>query len=171
MKIAYLRITTWVDSAIVFGQHYYGKLIIGKNEIDVETDPLTENEVKQLNKANSFKIIPNLPEFRHKVGDIVTLFLNKERLKEQAIKLFKKEGIGYDILMEGDSCYIGPNEIFAGPENIMKEGNKLYKEWKEIEDIKENDIEIRKVTDKWQEIVYGPGGWSKWMENNENNSG
>jgi hypothetical protein len=153
MKIAFLFITTWVNTYDMFAQHYYGSIRFGKEREDI---------CFRLNKADAAKLNnkerDSLTKFHsnYKVGDMSCRFDSKERLIEEAIKQFKEDPRGYDILLEGSPAVCDPMEMLVGPEEIMGAANTLWENFEEFDGwncSKEEEPVVEEICDQWDELV------------------
>jgi hypothetical protein len=144
--ITYLEISSWGPYS--FGaSHFYGNLVFSDgdtiNKIEVE-HALTKLEAESLNQKDTSE------GCYYKEGDLTQRWDFKVDLRKAAIKLWKKLGIG-GVLVEGLHTYCDPQLILAGPSKIVRDGNKLYREYKtlEYEDHKER---VKELWDEWDKL-------------------
>ena len=153
MKTAYLEITTWVGSSIVwYAKHYYAKIRFGDGTVNVRCK-LAKKETGKLNVESREDFFPGS---KYRVGEETTRFSNKKKLIREAIKLFKKDPHGYDVLLEGDHCWADPMKMLVGPKDVMGKANslwELFERRKGWDCPEEEEKEVRKITNKWDKIV------------------
>lgn len=160
MKVAYLKITTWVNSYAVMAEHYYGEIIFGDNQWSKETPKeeveyaMSYTEAVRMNKSDSMRMIPfNL---KRKEGDKSGAFKDRDRLIEEAIKLFKKDSKGFNVLLEGGPDYIDPHKMLIGPENMTEKANKIYEQFESYNgwgcEPSEEKI-VQSISNDWSDIT------------------
>lgn len=154
MKIAFLHITTWVNSYDMFAQHYYGRIVFDdKESVDVDFT-LTKADAAKLNKKerDSLTRIPS----NYEAGETSGRFDSKERLYEEAIKLFNSDPHGCEILLVGEPYVYDPMEMIVGPEEIIKEANVLWENFEEFDGwgcSKQEEPVVQTICDMWEELV------------------
>lgn len=156
MKTAHLVILTWKDSIAAFGAvHYYGKIRFGKDSkdlVDVEFI-LTKDDATKMNMDRDADIYG-----RYHAGESSDAFTDKKKLIKEAIKLFKKDSHGYDILLEGDHCIVDPQKIIYGPKDVMIRANIIYEEFENYDGWgcnEEDEPKVREICDNWDEVLGG----------------
>jgi len=155
--IAYLEITTWVGSSVVYGEHYYGKIFFGQDYVDVYTI-LTRTEAIKLNKAEEWSVFPY--GIRYKQGEETSRFTDKKKLIKCATEVFNKKikPKGFNILLECSKCIIDPCYMIIGPDNIKSKANKLWKQFEKFngwECDKVNESKVQKICDEWSKLING----------------
>ncbi len=156
VKIVYLDITTWVDSGIVFGQHYYGKL--KADELDwgghsLER-PLSREHARMLNRDSEIRI-PGVKDVWH-VGDMNSGFFSEDALIQCAKEQYKKivPDANYLVL---DEYGISPARILDGDnQKIIEKANALFKEFDDLKgyDCKKEDREQSDLlANQWRKIM------------------
>ena len=156
MRSAYLKITTWADSAVVYATHYYGKLVFGEEEVEV-LYKLSKAEAKKLTEGEQYRMIPS--EIKYRTGEKSGRFMDRGKLLSCAIKLFMQDKRGYDTLLVGDSAICDPLEMIAGPKKVMEEANVLYQEFEALDGWaceKEDESKVQSICDEWDVVVGGP---------------
>lgn len=154
LKTANLQISTWVGSSVVwYAEHYYATIKFGDKKVDV-TAPLTKAEAARLNKGEEYKN----PELRseYKVGEESGRFTDEKRLIKRAIELFEEDSYGYDALLLGDVAVCDPQEMIAGPCELMARANYF---WRAFEDYNGWDARkkhwpaLEKISKDWEAVV------------------
>lgn len=157
MKTAFLTILTWKGTSAFGATHYYGRIRFGKESIEVEFI-LTKNEATKMNMDRDADIYG-----RYHAGEESTAFTNEKKLIKEAIKLFKKDPHGYDVLLKGNHCTVDPQEIIAGPKDVMVKANIIYEAFESYNGwgCKEGDNKkVQAICDKW-DIVLGGKFWER----------
>ena len=152
MKTAYLTILTWTDSLIVMmALHYYGRIRFGeKDSVDVEFI-LTKDDATKMNMDRDVYIYG-----RYKTGESSTAFTDEKKLIKEAIKLFKKDPHGYDVLLKGDHYICDPQKVICGPKDIMLKANRLWNKFESYNGWgckEEDESRVRVICDKWDDII------------------
>lgn len=144
MKKAYLTIRTWVGSSVGHAQHYYGRLRIGKEEIDVEY---------AMNEEQAAKLSDH--DFTYEPGSTTSRFFSEEHLREVATKLAQEQGV--ELLFEGEHCVCDPQPVLIGPEPLKTELNALN-DRAEANDFWEGDEPMMKIIYReWQAALKKAG--------------
>ncbi len=163
MKIAYLKVSSWVGSACVWAEHYYGVIKVDDKRFDITT-PLTKAEAKRLNDGEKYKD-PDLRS-QYKAGEDSGRFTDKAKLTKAGIKLFNKNPRGYTILLEGSDAVLDPQEMLVGPPDIIGEANVLWKQFEEYNGWgchREEAEKVQSICDAWELIIYGKP-WQEWIQ-------
>jgi hypothetical protein len=156
MKKAYLHIITWVGTIVMYADHYYGSIRFGDERVEVRYK-LTVADAKRFNRAESGAIGPRTIR-KYNPGDESTRFSDRNKLIKEAIKLFKKDDHGYEILIEGDNSICDPQKILVGPNKIKAEANALCDEFDHYcgwDCRSEDECRVDDICKKWESIV-GP---------------
>lgn len=173
MKVAYLKITTWVGSAVGYAQHYYGTIYFGDNQWSAKTPKkdvkfkIDSRQAIEFNKEEPDLIRMGLG---NKPGDMSTRFTDRDMLIKKGTKLFKKDPKGCDVLLEGDSGYVDPHKMLAGPKDVMEKGNKLYEEFEEYDGWgckPEEEKDVRRISNAWSDAT---GIYQEYKEEGTNES-
>ena len=153
-KTAYLVISTWVGSSVVwYAEHYYARIMFGDKRVDV-TKKLTKREAAFLNRGEKYKD-PTL-QSEYKEGEDSGRFVDKDKLAKAAVALFKENSYGYDALLEGEIAVCDPMRMLVGPKDILRHANVL---WRKFEGLrgwgcsKEEEPAVQKICDQWEEMV------------------
>lgn len=153
LKLAYLRITTWVGT-VACGQHYYGEIEADDldKEIDVEL-VCTESDARKLNVDEEWA-----HDFKCKGGDTSIRYFDKDRLVSDAVRLFLTHPNlkDFDLLLLGNKYVADPMKPLACTDSRLKarlegifdrfkylggfdckvederEANRLYRRWRKL---------------------------------------
>lgn len=116
--IAYLSVTNYDMAG---GIHYYGRIKLGKEEINVEYT-LTVAGCRALNKDDRRRG----DQITYRPGSTTTRFRSEAALIKAAVT--KAQELGITILIRGHSYVLEPQEVIFGPEPFKTQMNKLYAE-------------------------------------------
>ncbi|MCK5291274.1 MAG: hypothetical protein KAR39_04570 [Thermoplasmata archaeon] len=163
MKIAYLKVSTWVGSACVWAEHYYGVIKIEDQRYDV-TALLSKAEAERLNRGEDYKD----PDIRsqYKAGEESGRFTDKAELFKAGIELFNKYHRDYTILLGGSDAILDPQEMLVGPPDIIGEANVLWKQFEEYNGWgchRGEEKKVQSICDAWELIIYGKP-WQEWIQ-------
>lgn len=123
MKVWYLGISSW-RGVTPFAIHYYGRLRSGLDEDHAEIElkrDLSLNEIRDENRKEGWAI--------YRKGDKTKAFDSEDAVIEAAKQYIIKAGslpMSSTILIRGNWCAAGPQEILVGPDSLKE----IYREWK-----------------------------------------
>ena len=166
MRNAFLEVTSWEGSSVFWAVHHYGKLHFGsgmKDRVEVQFT-LSAEDAKDLNREDDF----GGPKGMWKAGEKYDGFTDKKKLIRAAIRLFKKDPHGYDVLLLGDHCTCDPQKMLVGPKDVMLAANILHEEFESHNGwgfsyqtrAKEIDDQVKVICNKW-DIVLGGKSWER----------
>jgi hypothetical protein len=152
---AVLHVTSWVDSDVVYGQHYYGRLTAsGFEDIEVQY-ALGLTDAEALNgHLNEDELAAGC---QYTVGELSSRFLALDKLHEEAVKLLKSLDNWPDILLQGDMATCDPQECLAHPdEQTRLKLNAIVDRFEEFDGWgckKEEENEVQGICDEWDELI------------------
>jgi len=154
MKTAYLEVTTYVGTSMVwYAEHYYGRIMFGKKKVEV-TAPLTKTDAARLNKGERYK--DPVLQSEYKAGEESGRFYNKNKLIKAAITLFNEDSHGYEALLLGESPVCDPMLMLIGPIKAMEKANRLHKEFEEYDGWNADRNHwpvLEAISEKWESLV------------------
>jgi hypothetical protein len=158
IELTVLNITTWKDSPLVFGQHYYGTLKARDREDERVEFELSKKEADELNKNLSSMDIEIGASYS--VGELTGRFLSREHLLESAINRHSelvKEGWP-ELLMEGDLSILDPQYCLIHPDGKKKKKlNKIVDRFEAFDGWackKDQEAQVEAICDEWESLLY-----------------
>ena len=143
MNIVYLNITTW--SGISIGaEHCYGTLIYIAEAIELTRKLPVEECIKLNKKDTNFGV-------RYSPGDLTERFNSYDDIRILAIDTFKYHFPDADILVEG-GCVADPVRILVAPNDLMINGNALFKEAEDIGWYTHNESRMEEISIMWENL-------------------
>jgi len=125
-RIAYLKITSFMEIGSIGASHYYGSLVgynPDYNKIDIE---------KTKSKADAKKLNSLDRETYHREGQKTSRFETKEEIINIALVEYKNHFPEACILILGNNAKAEPQKILDAPSDILSKGNKMFEESEEI---------------------------------------
>lgn len=161
--IVRLNIMSWVDSCAIGASHYYAKLLYNpfdweRKQVMTHIDKAYEEfELEYvLDEEGAKRLTFSEPDDAppYKAGDTTHRFLCPGKLREEALKQWRKVVPHGKVLVVSDWASCGPCEILAGPKKLVRLGNQVWKKW----DVSEaNDKLCIQLERQWEALFKKAG--------------
>lgn len=146
--IAYLSISTFVDSATVpWACHYNARLRCGDDE-ETLWSKLTAPQLKKMNKLR-YRYQGELPDGTYSVGDEYPAFFSEDAAEQDARAKWKALFPKATILLRGDHCLAEPLKVLAAPRKLKKELLALHEQAEKIGWWDNDEGAMGDIADRW----------------------